>query len=169
MEYKHVNGQAYCRYAATPPIINSPLADQYGVEVFSPVSVEEGRYVKLRVVLQDRPGRITCHARIDYAKRVESGNHYRVGFSHLSLTDDEFRLLLQSFVDASERVLELTETVRDKGKEAPPVTEMEGLEKITRIKAVTLPVSLIEEIDLKRGDESFSDFVVKALRDYTKR
>ena len=92
-----------------------------------------------------------------------------MGFSHLSLTDDEFRLLLQSFVDASERVLELTETVRDKGKEAPPVTEMEGLEKITRIKAVTLPVSLIEEIDMKRGDESFSDFVARTLKDYIKR
>ncbi|MDR3603457.1 MAG: hypothetical protein P4L38_02405 [Syntrophaceae bacterium] len=169
MEYKHVNGQAYCRYAATPPIINSPLADQYGIEVFSPVSVEEGRYVKLRVVLQDRPGRITCHARIDYAKRVESGNQYRVGFSHLSLTDEEFRLLLQSFVDESERVLELTESVRDKGAEAPSVTGMEGLEKITRIKAVTLSVSLIEEIDMKRGDESFSDFVAKAVRDYVKR
>jgi hypothetical protein len=74
MESKHVNGRAYCRYAATPPIINSPLADQYGIEVFSPVSVEEGRYVKL-----------------------------------------------------------------------------------------------IEEIDMKRGDESFSDFVAKAVRDYVKR
>ncbi len=74
MESKHVNSQAYCRYAATPPIINSPLADQYGIEVFSPVSIEEGRYVKL-----------------------------------------------------------------------------------------------IEEIDMKRGDESFSDFVAKAVRDYVKR
>ena len=169
MEYKHVNGQAYCRYAATPPIINSPLADQYGIEVFSPTSVEEGRYVKLRVVLQNRPGRITCHARIDYAKRVESENNYRIGFSHLSLTDDEFRLLLRSFVDESERVLELTETVRDKGKEAPPITEIEGLGKIARIKAVNLPVSLIEQIDMARGDESFSDFVTRTLSDYFKR
>ncbi|MGC8659269.1 MAG: hypothetical protein ACP5U1_09365 [Desulfomonilaceae bacterium] len=169
MEYKHINGQAYCRYAATPPIINSSLADQYGIEVFSPTILDQGRYVKLRVVLQDKPGRITCHARIDYAKRIESGNNYRVGFSHLSLTDDEFRLLLQSFVDESERVLELTETVRDKGKEAPSVVEFEGLEKITRVKAITLPVSLIEEIDSARGNESFSDFVTRVLSDYVGR
>ncbi len=169
MEYKHVNGQAYCRYAATPPIINSSLADKFGIEVFSPNSVEADRDVKLRVVLQDRPGRITCHARIDYVKKVENTNHYRVGISHLSLTDEEFRLLLQSFVDESDRVLEFTETVRDKGMKVPSVSEIEDLKQVTRIKAVTLPITLIEEIDMKRGEESFSDFVTRVLRDYVKR
>ncbi len=60
MEYKHVNGQAYCRYAATPPILNSPLADQYGIEVFSSTGVDEGRYVKLRVVLRSRLSWSAC-------------------------------------------------------------------------------------------------------------
>jgi hypothetical protein len=168
MEYKHVNGQAYCRYAATPPIINSSLATQYGIEVLSMVNLEQGRNVKLRVVLEDRSNRMTCHAVIDYVQQDESIGQYKVGFSQLSLTDDEFRLLLQSFVDKSERVLEITETVRDKGMEAPPVTDLESLKEITRIKAVTLPVSLIEEIDMKRGEDSFSDFVTKALNKYLK-
>lgn len=168
MEYKQVNGQAYCRYAATPPIINSSLANQFGIEVFSQNSVEPGRAVKLRVVLQDRPGRITCHAQIDYVKKVENANQYRVGFSHLSLTDEEFKLLLQSFVNESDRVLEFSETLRDKGIEAPSVSEIEELKQVARIKAVTLPISLIEEIDLKRGAESFSDFVVRVLSDYIK-
>jgi hypothetical protein len=169
MEYKHVNGSAYCRYAATPPVINSPLADQFGMEVFSQNILEPGRDVKLRVVLKDRPGRITCHARIDYAKKVENTNHYRVGFSHLSLTDQEFQLLLQSFVTESDRVLQFTETVRDKGVEAPPISEIEDLQQVARIKAVTLPISLIEEIDMKRGEESFSNFVARVLGDYVKR
>ncbi len=30
MEYKHVNGQAYCRYAGTPPVLNSRLATPNG-------------------------------------------------------------------------------------------------------------------------------------------
>ena len=132
------------------------------------VNLEQGRNVKLRVVLEDRSNRMTCHAVIDYVQQDESIGQYKVGFSQLSLTDDEFRLLLQSFVDKSERVLEITETVRDKGMEAPPVTDLESLKEITRIKAVTLPVSLIEEIDMKRGEDSFSDFVTKALNKYLK-
>ncbi|MGC8603161.1 MAG: hypothetical protein ACP5VS_05665, partial [Desulfomonilaceae bacterium] len=114
------------------------------------------------------PGRITCHAQIDYVKKVENANQYRVGFSHLSLTDEEFKLLLQSFVNESDRVLEFSETLRDKGIEAPSVSEIEELKQVARIKAVTLPISLIEEIDLKRGAESFSDFVVRVLSDYIK-
>lgn len=168
MEYKHVNGQAYCRYAATPPILNSPLALEYGMEVLSMLSLEEGRNVKLRVVMEGRRHRMTCHARVDYVRRDESAGQYRVGFSNLSLTDDEFRLLLQTFVETSERVLEFGETVRDKGLQASPVTKIDGIGEISRMKAVTLPVSLIEDIDMKRGNESFSNFVIKALKAYMK-
>ncbi len=169
MEYKHLKGQAYCRYASTPPIINSPLAYNYGIEVQSMMDVEAGRNVKLRVVLEDRSKRMTCHARIDYAQRDESIGQWRVGFSNLSLNDVEFRLLLQSFVDKSERVLEFADTVRDKGVDVPPVTESDNLAKISRMKAVELPVNLIEEIDMKRGEVPFSKFVIKALEAYLKR
>jgi hypothetical protein len=169
MEYKHVNGQAYCRYAVTPPILNSPLALQYGIEAPSMLVLEEGRNVKLRIVMEGRQTRMTCHARVDYVKPDETTGQYKVGFSNLSLTEGEFRLLLQSFVPKSERVLEFGDTVRDKGVQAEPVTAVEGIGEICRMKAVTLPVSVIEDIDMKRGDVSFSDFVVKALRSYLKR
>lgn len=169
MDYKHVNGQAYCRYAGTPPIINSPLAYQYGIEVLSMIDLEKGRNVKLRVVLEDRPKRMTCHARVDYVTWDEATGQHRVGFSQLSLTDEEFRVLLQSFVEKSERILEFGETVRDKGMEAPAVTETENFIELSRMKAVTLPVDLIEEIDMKRGKDSFSEFVTEALRAYLNR
>jgi hypothetical protein len=168
MEYKHLQGQAYCRYASTPPIINSPLAYEYGIEIQSMMDLEQGRNVKLRVVLEDRSKRMTCHARIDYVHRDESIGQWRVGFSNLSLNDVEFRLLLQSLVDKSERVLEFADTVRDKGVDVPPVTEWENLARISRMKAVKLPVSLIEEIDMKRGEVPFSEFVIMALEDYLK-
>jgi hypothetical protein len=169
MEYKHVNGQAYFRYAGTPPIINSPLANQYGIEVLSLMSLEEGRNVKLRIVMEDRRTRMTCHARIDYVRRDEAAYQYRVGFSHLSFSDQEFRFLLSNFVDESEKVLEIADRVRDKGVDIAPVIESEGLTGVSRIKAVSLPVSLIEEIDMKRGGDTFSDFVKKALTDYLNR
>jgi hypothetical protein len=169
MEYKHLKGQAYCRYASTPPIINSPLAYQYGVEIQSMMNLEEGRNVKLRVVLEDRSKRMTCHASIDYVQRDESIGQWRVGFSNLSLNDVEFRLLLQSFVDKSERILEFGDTVRDKGVDVPPVTEAESIARISRMKAVNLPVLLIEEIDMKRGEVPFSEFVIKAVEEYLKR
>jgi hypothetical protein len=169
MEYKHVNGQAYFRYAGTPPIINSPLANQYGIEVLSLMSLEEGRNVKLRIVMEDRRTRMTCHARIDYVRREDAGYQYRVGFSHLSFSDQEFRFLLSNFVEESEKVLEIADRVRDKGMDIAPVIESEGLTGVSRIKAVSLPVSLIEEIDMKRGGDTFSDFVKKALTDYLNR
>jgi len=102
-------------------------------------------------------------------RRDEAAYQYRVGFSHLSFSDQEFRFLLSNFVEESEKVLEIADRVRDKGVDIAPVIESEGLTGVSRIKAVSLPVSLIEEIDMKRGGDTFSDFVKKALTDYLNR
>ena len=169
MEYKHVNGQAYFRYANTPPIMNTPLANQYGIEVLSLMKLEGGRNVKLRIVMDDRRTRMTCHARVDYVHRDEAAYQYRVGFSNLSFSDAEFRFLLGNFVPESEKILEVADSVRGKGSDITPGIGSGSLEGVTRIKAVTLPVGLIEEIDDKRGPETFSDFVRKALTECLKR
>lgn len=174
MEYKHVNGPVYCRFALTPPIINSPRALEYGVEAPSLIDLQagsnltlkEGSNVKLRMLLDNRNKRMTCHAQIDYVVRDEARGQTRVGFSHLSLSDAEFGVLMENFTDEPIEPLEVTERVEDKGIEARPVTEAELLLETTRIKAVTFPVNLIEEIDAKRGDVPFSEFVARAIKAY---
>ena len=42
MEYKHVNGPVYCRFALTPPVINSERAYQYGIEAPSLIDIHAG-------------------------------------------------------------------------------------------------------------------------------
>jgi len=165
MEYKHVNGPVFCRYALTPPVINSELAEKFGIEAPSVVKLDEGSNVKLRIVLEDKGLRMTCHATIDWVKQDESTKEYRVGLSRLSLTDPEFRILAENFVARPDRTLELGDTVRDKGLESTPVTTADTEEEIERVKAVTLPVSLIEAVDAKRGSVPFSKFVQKALQE----
>lgn len=174
MEYKHVNGPVYCRFALTPPIINSPRAYEYGIEAPSLIdlqagsnlTVKEGSNVKIRMLLDNRTKRITCHAKIDYVVRDEVKSETRVGLSHLSLSDAEFRVLMENFTDEPVEPLEVTERVEDKGIEARPVTEAELFLETTRIKAVTFPIDLIEEIDAKRGEVPFSEFVTSAIKTY---
>jgi len=174
MEYKHVNGPVYCRFALTPPIVNSPRAHEYGIEApsmidlqaGSNISLKEGSNVKLRMLLDNRSKRITCHALIDHIIRDEARGETRVGFGHLSLSDEEFGVLMENFSDEPAGQLEVAERVEDKGTEARPVTEAELFLGTTRIKAVTLPVNLIEEIDAKRGEVPFSEFVERAIRGY---
>ncbi len=169
MEYRHVNGPVYCRYAFTPPVINSKLAYQYGIEAPSILSLDVGSNVKLRLLLADGKKRITCHAIIDWVNADEATGEFKVGLSNLSLTDEEFEVLIDNFVDAPKLPLEFGESVRDKGLESEPVIGGERVQEIKRIKAVTLPVSVIEDIDAKRGDHQFSAFVTNALREYLKR
>gem|GEM_PF-575706 len=174
MEYKHVNGPVYCRFALTPPIINSLRAHEYGIEApsmidlhaGSNISLKEGSNVKLRMLLDNRSKRITCHAQIDHMVRDEAGGETKVGFSHLSLSDEEFGVLMENFCDEPVGKLEVAERVEDKGTEAKPVTEAELFLGTTRIKAVTLSVNLIEEIDAKRGEVPFSEFVSRAISAY---
>ncbi len=60
MLYMNVDGQVYCRYALTPPIVNSAKASEYGIKVpwlgepgqFS--GPEVGRNIKLRLVVDER-------------------------------------------------------------------------------------------------------------------
>lgn len=177
MEYKHVNGPVYCRFALTPPIINSPRAYEYGIEAPSMIDLQAGSYmglkegenVKLRMLLEGRSKRMTCHAKIDYVVEEESEGRARVGFSHLSLSDEEFGVLMENFIEEPVAPLEVTERVEDKGIEAKPVTEADLLFGATRVKAVTFPVDLIEEIDAKRGQVPFSEFVALAVREHLER
>ena len=166
MEYRNVNGPVYCRYAFTPPVINSDLAYEYGIQAPSHIDLVEGRNVKLRMILDDRSLRITCHGKIDWVKKDEAGGELRVGLSHLSLSDQEFGVLMRNFSDGTDLPLEFGEQVRDKGLESEPFTSTEPETEIERIKAVSLPLAIIEAIDMKRGSVSFSKFVAQALRDY---
>ena len=173
MKYKYVNGPVFCRYAGTPPIINSKLADEYGIEASSFVELEQGRNVKVRMVLENRTQRMTCHAKIAWVKRDETAGgafdeRWVVGLNSLSLTDAEFEVLLTNFVEEPESPLELLERLRDTASEVSPVAFPGGAERVLRIKAVTMPVSLIDEIDAKRGDVQFSEFVTRAVNNYLK-
>ncbi len=165
MEYKHVNGPVYCRYAFTPPVVNSELAERYGIEAPTVVPLQVGSNVKIRMILEQGKLRMTCHAKIDWVKEDKAGEVFSVGLSHLSLTDQEFKVLAKNLVDAVTRPLEFGPTVRDKGLNSEPITKGEQEEELQRVKAVTMPVSLIEAIDSKRGPLGFSEFVCKAIWD----
>ncbi len=174
MDYKHIDGLVYSRYASTPPVINSDLAFRYGIKV--PCTVEPGQFsgfeagrnVKLRLVVAGGAKKITCHAKIDWVKRDESTDELYVGFGNLSLTDEEFQVLQDNFVEDKGRVLEFGVRVRDRAKEAKPVVVSNKAREIMRLKAVNFPVSIIEGIDEKRGNVSFSEFVTNAVREYLK-
>lgn len=174
MEYKHVDGPVYCRYAATPPIVNSELANTYGIEARSFVELEEGKNVKVNILLENRTKRMTCHGKVAWMKRDETAGgafdqRWIVGLSHLSLTDDEFQVLLANFVEAPLCPIEFREKVRDTEWGTTPVTFPGREELVVRVKAVTMPVSLIDEIDSKRGDVPFSQFVSTAVKEYLKK
>jgi len=175
MKYKHIDGTVHSRVASTPPIINSDQAFKYGIQVGSFVEASqftqfsEGQSVKLRLVLDGGTKRITCHARIDWIRKDEATGQQLVGFGHLSLSGEEFRVLERNFVEKSQQPLEFGVRVRDKAREAESVTVSSEAKEIMRLKAVNFPVSVIEAIDESRGDVSFSQFVALAVRDYIRR
>ena len=78
----------------------------------------------------------------------------------------EFEVLERNFTVRSEISLEFGDRVRDKAPEAAPLTGTERAREIMRLKAVNLPVSVIEAIDENRGDVPFSEFVTMAVRSY---
>lgn len=172
MEYRALNGPIYCRPALTPPIINSPLATEIGIRGVSRIDLEAGgnvplspgSNVKLRMVLDNGLKRMTCHAKIDGWHRDRASGKLTVDFSNLSLSDWEFELLRNSFLEEPLHEVAFTGTLRGHGREAPALGLSEGGHEITRIKAVTMPLALIDRIDDVRGDTPFSDFVVDALR-----
>ena len=156
MKYKHVTGPVYCRYAATPPIVNSSLANEYGIEARSFVELEQDRNVKVSILLEDRTRRMTCHAKVAWVQRDDEAGgafdeRWVVGLSPLSLTDDEFQVLLANFVEAPLCPIEFREHVRDVEGVSAPVTFPGREELVVRVKALTMSVSLIDEIDSKRG------------------
>jgi hypothetical protein len=132
----------------------------------SHISLKEGSNVKLRMLLDNRSKRMTCHAQIDYIIRDEATGECSVGLGHLSLSDEEFGVLMENLSEEPIGQLEVAERVEDKGIEAKPVTEADLFLDTTRIKAVTFPVNLIEEVDAKRGEVPFSEFVSRAIRAY---
>ncbi len=175
MEYLHLNGPVYSRFAKTQPIINSQLSHRYGIEVltstksqYGPI-FETGKQLKLRMVLDNRKTRLTCHGTIDEVKVIQATGEYKLGISHLSLTDEEFEVLLKNRDDGPLRSLLFVSSVRREMEDAtedstPPVESTKDKREIERIKAVTLPLSLIELIDENRGDTPFSQFIVDALK-----
>jgi len=175
MEYQLINGTVYSRAASTPPVINSVLATKYGIRV--PCPVEPGQYskfevgtnVKLRLVINDGKSRMTCHGTIDWMEQDQATGQWNVGFGHLSLTDEEFRILEMSFAASARAHLEFGISVRDKATEAVTVTGTDRAREIMRLKAVNFPVSVIELIDENRCDVPFSEFVTTAVREYVKR
>ncbi len=167
MKYCHVNGRVYSRYAFTPPVINSGLASSYGIEAPSSVPLDQGSNVKLRIVLGHLSKRMTCHAVVDNVIAGKSPETFSVAFGQLSLSDHEFEILLNNCSEGVHGEFEFGMTVRHGGKDTSPVIEGYEGEEITRVKALTLPVRLIEAIDLKRGETPFSQYVTNALRKAT--
>jgi hypothetical protein len=175
VEYRAIRGTVYSRSALSPPIVNSNLSLTYGLSV--PCMMEPGQYsglsvggnVKLRMVVDRGKKKITCHAKVDWIRENERTGQCYVGFGSLSLSDDEFKILLTNFTDEHGKPLEFGRSVRDKAPEAEPVIITETAKEIMRQKAVNFPVSVIEEIDSKRGPIPFSEFVVQAVREHFKR
>lgn len=174
MEYKNIDGAVYSRYALSPPIINSEFASEYGIQ--APCLIEPGQYsgpeagrnVKLRIVVNRGTKKMTCHGTIDWVQSDESGT-YHVGFGNLSLSDEEFKILTPHFVTGSKIPVEFVPRVREKAPKADPVVVTTVAQEILRYKAVHFPVSVIELIDEHRGEDSFSEFVTKAVRSYIKQ
>jgi hypothetical protein len=174
MEYKNIEGSVFSRQALSPPIINSELASEYGIQ--APCLVEPGQYsgpevgrsVKLRIVVNGGTKKMTCHGTIDWVRPDGTGT-YHVGFGNLSLSDEEFKILTRYFTTGSEIPVEFVPRLREKAPEADPVVVTEVAQEILRYKAVHFPVSVIELIDEHRGEDSFSEFVTKAVRMYVKQ
>jgi hypothetical protein len=175
MEYRAIEGAVYSRSALSPPIINSSLALSYGIRV--PCMVELGEFtglsvggnVKLRMVVDGGKRKMTCHAKVDWLQEDEDAGQTYVGFGSLSLSDDEFEILVRNFTAEHGLPLEFGPSVRDKAIEAEPVVVSSTAREIMRLKAVNFPVSIIEEIDVRRGSVPFSAFVVQAVKEFLKR
>ena len=174
MLYMNVDGQVYCRYALTPPIVNSAKASEHGIKVpwlgepgqFSGPDV--GRNIKLRLVLENGKKKMTCHGKIAWFEPKPETGQMLMGLDHLSLTDVEFAVLQRNLIDEPKEPVEFGVRVRDKGLDAESVTVSDEAKEIRRMVAVNFPVSLLEEIDMNRGDTRFSEFVVNAVRAYLK-
>jgi hypothetical protein len=175
MEYKSIDGRVFSREASSPPIINSEMGTKYGIK--APCMVEPGQYagievganVKLRLLVDGGTKKITCHGKIDWIKSDKATGKWYVGFGSLSLSDDEFRLLEQNFVEQTEKPVEFVRKVRDMATEAETVVAVGTASEIMRYKAVNFPVSVIEAIEIMREDTPFSEFVVSAVRAYVKK
>ncbi len=175
MIYMSVDGQVYCRYALMPPIVNSEKALKYGIRGpwlgepghFS--GPELGKNVKLRLVIEGGKRKMTCHGKIDWFDPEPKTGQMLIGFGSLSLTNAEFDLLERNFVEEPRKPIEFGVRLREKAPEAEPVTAGDEAGEIMRMIALNLPVSLIEQIDLIRGETSFSEYVSDALRKHLKR
>jgi hypothetical protein len=175
MEYKGIDGPVYSRHALSPPVINSEMATKYGIKAQcmaepGPYSgIEAGSNVKLRLLVGGGTKKITCHAVIDWVEREEATGKSYIGFGSLSLSDEEFRILEQNFVEEAEKPVEFVPKLRDKAVEAESVVVADVAGEIMRHKAVNFPVSVIEAIDIMRDETPFSEFVVNAVRAYIKK
>jgi len=176
MKFVRVAGPVYCRYARTAPVINSDLAHELGIEArlddrtLRAFRLEEGKIaalnVKIRLIAKRRTRHMTCHGKIDWLKKSEESGEYFIGISNLSLSDDEFDLLLSDFAAEPTESLVIVDTVRGHHEKTEPALKAQDDKVIMRDKAVSMPVALIEEIDEVRGTIPFSEFVIEAIRCY---
>jgi hypothetical protein len=175
MEYKSIDGPVFSRKALSPPVINSRMATTVGIKALCLTEpgqysgIQAGNNVKLRLVLEGGKKRLTCHGMVDWVKFDEFTNKYFIGFGSLSLSDEEFRVLQRSFVEEAEKPVEFVPRVREKAAEVESVAVANTAAKIMRHKAVNFPVTVIEAIDIMRGDTPFSEFVVNAVLAYIKQ
>ncbi len=172
MEYKGIDGPVFSRRALSPPIINSSMANEFGLKAscsMEPgqyVGLETGANVKLRLLLNHGKRKITCHGVIDWIKFDESrGKHY-IGFGSLSLSDKEFHILERNFVEEPDEPVEFVQKIREKARDVESAVALDEAAEIMRHKAVNFPVSVIDAIEAARGDTPFSAFVVDAVRTY---
>lgn len=175
MEYKSIDGSVFSRQASSPPVINSTMATKLGIK--APCVTEPGQYggievgnnVKLRLLIDGGKKKITCHGVIDWVKFDKATAKYYIGFGSLSLSDAEFRILERNFVEEAEKPVEFVRKIREMAAEAESVVVADAAGEIKRHKAVDFPVSVIESVDIMRGDTPFSEFVVNAVRGYIKK
>ncbi len=176
MKYGNIDGPILFRFARTAPVINSSHALELGVRAelgYNPdlgQRVDVGRNVKIRMLLAGRTKRMTCHGKVAWIERDEATGRPMVGIHQLSLSDEEFGVLRECFTAEPVAQATLGDSVRlvPDGSE-PVVTAFGVTSPITRQKALTLPVALIERIDAERGDTPFSEFVVVALNEHLDR
>jgi hypothetical protein len=96
-------------------VVNSRIASEYGIEAEVGVKAQygpifaEGKSVKLRLILENRTKRMTCHAKVDWVRDDPATGECKVGLGQLSLSDDEFRVLLDNSTEKPYARLKFTE------------------------------------------------------------
>ena len=101
--YKRLNGRAFLSYAFTPRAVKSDLAHLYGIRITSDVPFDQGCAVRLRMKMNQPSKEIRCKAVIDQVTKDKSSGAYIIALSRLSLTNEEFELVLNNCIEEDEQ------------------------------------------------------------------